>query len=175
VSSANELWWSTLAEANNDYFILERSLNGKDYQELGRVKGKGSSLQKYDYSFVDKYSNNFGDYYYKLVQVDYDGKENEFGPIKISVENLTSDKIELFPNPTSNFSTLIINAPTGSVISGKILDIAGKVVKDILINDVTTSERSEIILNSQDLHKGVYSIRLSINGNIQTLRWMVLE
>ncbi|HLO53296.1 MAG TPA: SdrD B-like domain-containing protein [Saprospiraceae bacterium] len=173
--NVNELWWSTIIEVNNDHFLIKRSLNGSDYEDLTKVKGNGTSTNKQDYSYVDDRSDRIGDYYYKLVQVDYDGREQTYGPIIISVEHVGNSSISLFPNPTGNFSTLLIDTPIGSLVSGSLLDVSGKLIKEIMVNEITSSEMIEIILNSEGLNKGVYTVRLVINGNVQTLRWMVLE
>lgn len=173
--NVNELSWSTIIEVNNDHFLIKRSLNGSDYEDLTKVKGNGTSTNKQDYSYVDDRSDRVGDYYYKLVQVDYDGREQTYGPIIISVDHVGNSSTSLFPNPTGNFSTLLIDTPIGSLVSGSLLDVSGKLIKEIMVNEITSSEMIEIILNSDGLNKGVYNVRLVINGNVQTLRWMVLE
>jgi SdrD B-like domain len=175
VKNVNELYWSTILEVNNDYFVIKRSLNGSDYEDLTKVKGNGTSTKKQDYAYVDDRSDRAGDYYYKLVQVDYDGREQTYGPIKISVDHVGNSSITLFPNPTGNFSTLMIDTPIGSLVSGSLLDVSGKLIKEIMVNEVISSQMTEIILDSEGLNKGVYNVRLIINGEVKTLRWMVLE
>jgi hypothetical protein len=174
-TSVNELEWSTSQEINNDYFKIKRSINGKAYQDLVEIQGKGTSASPTNYSYTDGDSANPGVYYYKLVQVDYDGKTKEYGPIRIQVGDIETLITNIYPNPTFNYSTLKIEAPVGTLISGSLMDMSGKRIRDIWINEVSRTESTEIILDTQDLKKGVYHIQLIINGTVKTLKWLVLE
>jgi len=40
------LSWVTASEINNDKFVVERSLNGKDFENINEVKGAGNSSQE---------------------------------------------------------------------------------------------------------------------------------
>jgi hypothetical protein len=80
----NLLVWKTASESNTDYYLIERSTTGEfnESSVIGIKSAVGNSNQKTEYSFVDK---NFteGINYYRLVQVDIDGKFEIFGPISI--------------------------------------------------------------------------------------------
>lgn len=173
--NVNELWWSTIIEVNNDHFLIKRSLNGFDYQEFARIEGMGTSNKRHDYALVDNHSEKFGQYFYKLIQVDFDGRESEYGPIEISAENKEIVHAEIYPNPTYDFSMLMIEAPIGSNVSGSLMDISGRVIQDIFVKDEILSGKHEAVLDSRNLKNGVYTIRLLINETSQTLRWVVLE
>jgi hypothetical protein len=69
----NNLYWSTASENNNDYFTIERSIDGNSWQEINRQKGADNSVYQLSYSFVDEYMDKVVNYY-KLKQTDYDGK-----------------------------------------------------------------------------------------------------
>jgi hypothetical protein len=47
------LSWTTAEEINNDYFVIERSTDGVDYEKIGVVEGSGTSSGLYQYSFTD--------------------------------------------------------------------------------------------------------------------------
>jgi SdrD B-like domain/Secretion system C-terminal sorting domain len=173
--SVNELKWSTSQEINNDYFKIKRSLNGKAYEELGVVQGQGTSAGPTEYTYTDADTAQPGVYFYKLIQVDYDGKAKEYGPISIQVGATETMVTNIYPNPTGNYSTLKIEAPVGTLISGSLVDMSGKRIRDIWIDEVSRTESTEIILDTQDLKKGVYHIQLIINGTVKTLKWLVLE
>lgn len=87
---ANELWWSTASEDNNDYFIVEHSIDGKTWNEINRVDGAGNSTSQNDYYLLHR---DFGQLinYYRLKQVDYDGTITDHGII--SIDNRTDVKL----------------------------------------------------------------------------------
>lgn len=66
------LSWSTATETNNDYFIIEKSNDGKVYTETGIIRGAGNSSSVHEYSFTD-YENTAPATYYRLTQVDFNG------------------------------------------------------------------------------------------------------
>ena len=69
----NKLSWTTESEYNNDYFNIEKTLNGETFENIGYIKGAGNSTQTNTYSFTD-YNSNGDINYYRLKQTDYDGK-----------------------------------------------------------------------------------------------------
>ncbi len=69
-----KLNWSTYTEINNDYFFIEKSPNGIGFEKIGQVSGTGTSFQSQHYSFIDT-SPLAGNNYYRLKQVDFDGKK----------------------------------------------------------------------------------------------------
>ncbi len=73
--SGNLLTWTTLTEINNDRFVILRSSDGSVYYEIGQVAGNGNSNSPINYSYLDEQETN-GVYYYRLLQVDYDGTES---------------------------------------------------------------------------------------------------
>ena len=67
-----DLHWSTPSENNNDYFAIERSSNGIDFEKINQVDGKGTSTILSNYNWTDQSPKN-GMNYYRLRKVDYSG------------------------------------------------------------------------------------------------------
>lgn len=68
----NLLEWSTASELNNDYFLLERSADGINWNTINKTPGAGNSNYLINYSFTDYNFENVINYY-RLTQVDYNG------------------------------------------------------------------------------------------------------
>jgi hypothetical protein len=79
----NTLKWSTASEHNSDYFSLERSIDGEQWDSVGTTKATGNSTQVVNYLYVDNFRFN-GFIYYKLNQFDFDGNFKVYGPISIN-------------------------------------------------------------------------------------------
>lgn len=75
------LKWSTASELNNDYFEIEKSMEGIVFESIGKVKGAGTSQHIIQYSFIDALS--FPISYYRLKQVDFDGTFTYSDVIKV--------------------------------------------------------------------------------------------
>lgn len=106
------LKWKTITEHNNDYFTIERSADGIDWEIVGEVKGAGNSYKINSYELIDKAAKK-GSIYYRLKQTDLD-KEFKYAPM-ITVEDcgMTETNLSVFPNPANkevNISTSDENA-----------------------------------------------------------------
>lgn len=74
--------WVTSSEINNDYFTIERSEDGSNWQEIGSVIGAGNSNSIQNYSFqIPEYLNSKA--YYRLIQTDFNGNFEYFNPIYV--------------------------------------------------------------------------------------------
>lgn len=101
------LQWRTASELNNDHFDIERSADGRSFTKIGRVQGQGTTSIVQNYGFTDA-APLTGNNYYRLAQVDLDGK------IVYSQTRLLSftgqgGTLKVFPNPAR--STLHIQLP----------------------------------------------------------------
>ena len=81
-SNSNFIFWSTASECDNDYFVLEKSIDGINWIVIDRVKGQGNSHRIVNYNFTD-YEINSNVSYYKLIQVDLNGKIKKYSPISL--------------------------------------------------------------------------------------------
>ncbi|QHL88528.1 T9SS type A sorting domain-containing protein [Nibribacter ruber] len=95
------LAWSTATEKDNAYFQVERSTNGKTFNTIGQVKGNGNSSTLIKYQFVDGQPAN-GTAYYRLKQVDVDGKFEYTKVIAVNTQgaSMAVGIIKAYPNPT---------------------------------------------------------------------------
>jgi hypothetical protein len=75
-----KVFWTTASEINNDYFIVYKSYDGFNFEPIQVIDGYGNSNYLREY-FTYDYDNYNGIIYYKLKQVDYDGRFEEFSII----------------------------------------------------------------------------------------------
>lgn len=68
-----KLIWTTITERDNDYFLVQRSRNGLDFETIGLVDGNGTTEWEMNYDFIDPAPYN-GLSYYRLEQIDYNGQ-----------------------------------------------------------------------------------------------------
>ena len=148
------LTWQTASEKNNDFFAVERSFDGQNFVEIGRVKGNGTTAKPMNYTFTDKDLSS-GTFYYRLKQVDFD-QNSQFTTVQaVKIQN-GAKTISIFPNPTSD-RIFIQNA--ASVIArheatqgGTLTDNMGRVVQSFKI---VPSE-----INLEGLTNGIYFLKI---------------
>jgi hypothetical protein len=101
--------WQTAEEKNADYFAIERSLNGIDFKEIGRVKARGNATEDLFYSFTDKHAASLNSkiLYYRLREVDFDAKSQLSRIIAVQLNDSESMDVVIIPNPSSGQETKI--------------------------------------------------------------------
>lgn len=151
------LKWQTASENNSSYFIIESSSDGQNFHESGRVTAAGSSSSAVDYSFTD-FNASEGVHYYRLRQVDKDGKE-AYSKIVKEVIGDRKSALNIFPNPSSNKVVVTHEAAAkGDVI--KLFSSSGKLLMTKSLEQGSTKTSLEV----GNFPKGNYIIQLNHGG-----------
>ena len=150
------LLWETESEENSDYFTVQRSDNGSNFESLGIVDAKENSDQKQFYQFADSYPIQ-GISYYRLKIVDLNGS--------IRYSSVLSSKrmensVQIIPNP--NAGSFQVSGLTGSN-QLELSDLQGKTLQWIETNEETVSFET-------GLKTGVYVLRISNSKGSEMLR-----
>jgi hypothetical protein len=158
-----KLIWQTATELNNSHYGIERSLEGKTYEKIGEILGYGNSNQSRTYSFVDEKPNT-GVNYYRLRQVDLDGKETVTKAVSVNFSKNTSMKV--YPNIVKDNLVVDINA-VDNTSELTIVNLLGQVVQSKKLENTEGS----ISINISGLPNGFYLVRLNSKGNSMTERF----
>lgn len=158
--------WKTEWENNNKGFeILRASVNKNgskgNFENIGFVKGKGTTSEPGSYSFADN-NLNTGKYAYRIKQIDYNGNF-EFYDLNNIVEIGTPNKFTLsqnYPNPFNPATKIDFEIPADGKVSLIIYDISGKEVSRVLNNEFKNAGYHSIDFNGIKLSSGVYLYRL---------------
>nr|HPN39760.1 C25 family cysteine peptidase [Melioribacteraceae bacterium] len=152
--------WLTATETNNSGFEIERKSDSKSWEKVGFVKGKGSTTEKQEYSFVDVLENVKSDkLIYRLKQIDFDGKVNYSKTIEVLFAPQTFSLEQNFPNPFNPSTTIRFGLPTKSNVSLKIFNSLGQLVDEIINGNYEAGYYS-IQFNASHLSSGIYYYRL---------------
>lgn len=158
--------WSTASEINNDYFTLERSSNGIDFNRIGELKGAGTSTTLLDYLFVDK-NNDFGLHYYRLKQTDFNGQFSYTSII--AVNSSLGTGIVCIPNPFNSSTSLEFYSSETGPVSIVILDAMGREVKKISAIAYST-DKNKITFDLSALNSAIYFCKIKSNEHVETIR-----
>jgi len=127
-----QLEWTTASEIDNDYFEVERSIDGVSFEVIGRVDGSDNSTLIKEYQFFDKNPPESKSVYYRLRQVDYDGAY-EFSPIEVVQFEVGNHNISIQPNPMSDQALIHLGKSIEESLLLKIYNINGQLIRQISI------------------------------------------
>ncbi len=165
--------WVTASEVNNSHFEVERSVDGENFDQIGTVKGFGTTTVTQNYSFIDAKPAS-GVVYYRLRQVDFDGAFEYSKIITVLVnkrKGSLADKFIVYPNPMQSYTFNIAEVGSSNAYATynvTLQDVSGKVYysKENTLN----SAGSELASMVNKLGSGVYLLRISSGDNQQVLR-----
>ena len=159
--------WQTALEYDNDYFTIERSKDGINFEKIGQLPGKGDATFDQFYEFIDP-APNYGTNYYRLSQTDLDGSFEVFDRI-IPVDYFASETVHIHPNPVSNDQVkLIYQSPEKGDLSVEIFNAAGQKVQEIKLE--AAAARNVFDIQLDQLSKGVYIVKTSVGNRQQSTR-----
>jgi len=165
------LEWQTASELNNDYFTIERSSNGIDFEPILNVNGAGNSNHLINY-FETDYSPLPGTSYYRLRQVDFDGTETFSEMRTVKTYNALADEMGLYPNPTDGAFHLVLANSGEEEVLVILRDISGKEFYSKVI--ITSTEKHiEAIDLSGALPSGIYIITASTKNELYSQKLVV--
>lgn len=156
--SAVQLTWATSSEMNSSYFGVERSLDGRQFSEIGRVVAGKASETPRSYSFEDQAAGLSSVCYYRLRMVDLDGSFSYSRLVSVSFDAIRD--IVLYPNPSADVLHIQMDGPVEQVV---LYDANGRVRKET---------GSETRLNVSGLPAGVYTVVITRNGKNHSLRFL---
>ncbi len=157
------LKWSTASEVNNDYFVIENSVDGQQWQFVSKISGKGNTNSTQYYTFIDQKPLS-GSSYYRIKQIDFDGQMS-YTPIKsISFDRLNNDNsLRIFPNPVTYHLSIEGFYPEDVQI--QIFNILGHEINGFSLK----KESSLISLDVSNLPTGIYLLCIN-NENIRFIK-----
>jgi len=159
VKNTVALNWTTASEINNSYFTIERSGGLANFTAIGNVNSRGNSNQLQQYQFTD-ISALTGDNFYRLKQVDKDGKYSYSKMVYVVFGN--QPFIQAYPNPAKG--SIKVAGLNNTAATLTVIDALGKPLYQYKTNG------SDYTINIQSLAAGIYFIHIKQGEKVTTLK-----
>lgn len=160
--------WLTATENDNDYFTLERSQDGVEFQGASVISGAGNSNSPINYSVVD-HNPISGLAFYRLKSTDFDGENSYSDVLSIDAGNNMEVEMTSFPNPASSEINIDLENPGANGFVG-LYDLSRRMVRKVN----TAEEQSFVKLEVADLPRGMYILMYHTTKGIKSQR-LVLQ
>lgn len=156
-----KLLWNVADEINVKGYYIQSSSNAVDFTNVGYVAASGKATYNFDYP--ERLTQNM---YFRIKNIDLDNRFKYTPVIRVYVNELTGEKLLLYPVPTTDNVTVEHGRSTNqSVIS--LINIEGRVVKQVTAIPNTMQTQ----INVSNLNSGIYIVRYDDgNGHFQTMR-----
>ena len=173
-NSYTKLLWSTATETNNQGYEIQRKTSA-DWENVGFVKGKGTTTEKNSYSFVDDLTNLKADkIYYRLKQIDFDGTAHYSQAVEVSFIPQQFSLDQNYPNPFNPSTTIKFALPKTSNVKLIVFNTLGQVVSE-LVNEKLDAGYHSFDFNASNLSSGVYYYRLETENFVSVKKMMLIK
>jgi hypothetical protein len=172
VAEKVKIQWTTAAEINNEKFVLDRSIDGENFETLYEITGAGNSKELNSYEQIDHRPFK-GTNYYRLTQVDFNGSSVSYAPIAVNIDHmglsmtLSFQMQDISSNRQGNL-TCSIYSPSDSYAKISIHNMQGKIVHAEKL--LLTKGYQLLPLRTNDLETGMYLVYLDNGKEKVTLK-----
>jgi photosystem II stability/assembly factor-like uncharacterized protein len=181
-ASTNEnkisLRWETATEKNNSGFDIERSTDDETYAKIGHVQGKGTTTEKQSYAYLDQ-STAGGKFYYRLKQIDYDGKFHYSNSIEVNAIPTVYSLSQNYPNPFNPTTTIKFQIPKQERVVLEIYNALGERI-NTLVDEIKDPGFYQLIWNginnnNNAVSSGVYIYRIIAGDFVVSKKMMYMK
>lgn len=170
----NELLWITASEVNNDHFILERSVDGISFKEFEKIPGNGNTSVLSKYNTTD--DNPFHLTYYRLKNVDYDGKHYYSKTLALTNgSDANGGELTVYPTPSHGENIYI--KIKGLAGEENVLVVLVDVLGQTVFSKISLTDPNGSILEAIDMSKklspGVYMVIGSVRDEVYKQRLVI--
>ncbi len=163
IENGTVIKWQTATQEDIDYFTIERSENGTNWEKVTRIYPSGSNNQKQDYSYVDD-KILFKDIYYRLKQTDLDGEVSYSKIVNVNCKDFSNNNIKVIPNPTTGLFHL-----TG-LIEGDVIEVFKSVGEKV---NQTIATESIVSFDMTEFPVGLYYITVTNENTVNKTKMII--
>ena len=166
--------WQTAAELNSKGYDVQVSTDGKEFRTLSSVPSASpNSVKTTSYSYLDAEKGKVGTRYYRLRQVDLDGKETFFSPVAVNFEGKApAATLVAYPNPFNGNDQLHVALQSASSGKGQLLitDLTGRTIRNESVQ-VSAGLTDFAVDNTAGLQAGMYLVKFTLpTGEVKNLK-----
>jgi len=163
------LEWQTATERDNDYFIVQRSADGKTFENLGTIKGVGNSNSTVHYDYLDSNPLNKLSYY-RLEIVDINGNKDYSSAVSV-VRSLDIDLIQLIPNPAKESVEVVFDYPITGEYEIELTTMRGQKLFKQTVNMQKGIQHFYLPLT--DYSSGVYFVQIKTKNQVVSTKLVI--
>lgn len=168
------LMWQTASEKNASHFEVQRSFDNRSFETIGRVDAAGNSSKLINYQFVDANAaaRKASVIYYRLHQVDRDGRSENSATVAINLESEQTLGMSVKPQPFSSHLDLSFSANQRGTATVTLQDLTGRTFfsRELGVEEGVNAIRLDDL--GAGLTNGVYILKLDMGTQTEIKRIM---
>ncbi len=163
----NMLSWKTLSENNNKSFIVQKSLDGIDFQTVGTIKGAGDSETEMKYRFLD-IATGEEKVLYRLQQEDFSGELAHTETVLVNRNSQNNFMVTAMSSTmTDGIFTLALRSELEDFMQYSVVNYKEESVKEGKVEIVDGANM--VSINLAELDNGRYRFIMNLKEEQETI------
>lgn len=162
--------WISVPDRPLNYFLIQRSMNKKQWQDLGMVLTPPAKQPMTSYRYIDPYPNK-GTNYYRLSQADTDAHIAQSEVIAVEMLDIGYHVMHIFPNSTLFGANISLHLESVAEVDIRLEDANGVEVGKIYAAKTRPGTHA-IDIDLVPLPKGTYNCVIRV-GDAVSVRELV--
>ena len=160
--------WSTGMESNTDYFTVERSRDGINYESTDKITAAGNSSSARNYFSSDNHPYG-GASFYKIKLTDSNGSVSYSNSLSVNSKDV--NHFSVFPIPASDVLNIRLDENKGSEVILIIRDMTGREI--FSAKTIPASDHESFVVEiTEKFIPGIYTI--SASGKEKTFEQKII-
>ncbi|MFT3679692.1 MAG: SdrD B-like domain-containing protein [Ferruginibacter sp.] len=170
IANTSSIEWTAIAEVNTDYYLVERSMDGRNFIATSiRIAARSNNGRTYSYNTTDNIGSFTGNaaIFYRIKAVSKEGKTVYSNTAVVKLDKAAG--VSIWPNPAKSSVYVNVTSSVNGIVEAKLLDIKGKQVLKKTYK-VQKGNNQFIIDGLNGYAKGIYILEINNNNEINILR-----
>jgi len=165
--------WETSSERNSDYVDVERSEDGTKFMPVQRVKSNNQNKTSF-YTYTDKSLVGGKRYFYRLRQVDFDGKTIQFNMTSLLTNFCSTGDLSMSLHPNPAVEKVFVTLQGFNENDNVTLVVTNAIGEQVMtIKNALIGGPNELKLNS--LPAGIYNVKISGFDEVTAKRFIKID
>jgi len=165
----NFLYWTTATEFETDYFVLERSADGINFEEVALINAIGFSTTEVTYNYLDTDVEAGQTFFYRLAEVTTDGKMEYVSDIVEIARDLAFSISHVYPTVATDNVTIDVISPVETTLTVMVYGADGRLMD---IQNNTLEGSTSINLDVTNYTSGTYFIRINDGKTVESTKFI---
>jgi hypothetical protein len=158
---------------NNNGFEIQKKV-ADDFVTVGFVKGKGTTTEQQQYSYIDK-QTEAGKYTYRLKQIDFNGTFEYSKEVEVTVVfGMNYTLSQNHPNPFNPTTKISYSIPQSGYVNLKVYDALGNLVKE-LVSEQKEAGYFDVQFDGSNLSSGIYYYQIKVGNFTDTKKLVIMK
>jgi len=161
----NMLSWTTLQEAQNKSFIVQKSMDGEVFETVGSIKGAGDSESEMKYRYLDIATGEVR-VFYRLLQMDFDGQESHTETVLVNRQKENNFIVTAMSSTmTDGIFSLALRSDVENALDYRVVNARGQAVKTGTFEVVNGGNM--IAINLKEVAEGRYRFEMKVKDETE--------